>query len=46
MLREVLGVVLVKILKKFNTANKSRCAKCIEIFSFKRVRKVACQAVA
>jgi hypothetical protein len=43
---EVLGVVLVKILRKLNDAMRSRFARCMEVFGFRRARDVAGQAVA
>jgi hypothetical protein len=43
---EVLGVVLVKILRKLNDAMRSGFARCMEVFGFRRARMVAGQAVA
>jgi len=43
---EVLGVELVKILRKLNDAMRSRFARCMEVFGFRRARDVAGQAVA
>jgi len=42
---EVLGVVLVKILRKLNDAMRSGFARCMEVFGFRRAREVAGQAV-
>jgi len=42
---EVLGVVLVKILRKLNDAMKSGFARCMESFGFRRARIVVGQAV-
>jgi len=43
---EVLGVVLVKILRKLNDTMKSGFARRMEVFGFRRARIVAGQAVA
>jgi len=43
---EVLGVELVKILRKLNDAMRSGFARRMEVFGFRRARVVAGQAVA
>jgi len=43
---EVLGVVLVKILRKLNDAMRSGFARRMEVFGFRRARMVAGQAAA